>query len=91
MYAATRNRVTLRVEEPEQKPGAVIIPDVAQPLPGRGRVLSVGECFAPNGVAVDPGISVGDVVFYHERASVDLEPEAGVVSVEFTRILCIDG
>ena len=91
MYAATRNRATLRIEELKHKPGAIIIPDIAQPLPGRGRVLSVGECFAPNGIPVDPGIRVGDVVFYHERASVDLEPEAGVVSVEFTRILCLDG
>lgn len=82
-----------RIEEDEVlASGIILLNSQTQRDPiAKGKVLSIGTCYAPGGSVIDPGIKAGDVVIYRRNAySIDIPHDVKkYFSVPVGRIECV--
>jgi chaperonin GroES len=71
------DRVIISPFDPEEmSEGGIVIPDVAQEKPTKGRVTAVGEGkLLDNGTRLEMNVAEGDVVIYGKWAGTKLEAD----------------
>ena len=79
MIKPLRDRVVVRVEEPDVKSkGGLIIPDVAKEKPSTGVILAVGPGkYCDNGQLIAVQLTVGDKVLFGKFGGTEVTTEAG--------------
>ena len=66
--------VVKRLRAEEKTSGGIVLPDVAQKRPWRGRVLSVGDgCLLPDGTRAPHQVSEGDCVLFGSYAGTEMK------------------
>lgn len=84
------NRVVLKVIEPEEKEGALIIPDTARKSTNEALVLAVGEGTYHNGEIKPVNVKEGDKVIFNKQLATEIENEGEkVLIIKDTDILAI--
>jgi chaperonin GroES len=85
--------VVRRLEEGEQKVGAIIIPDTAKEKPQQGKVLAVGRGrLTDDGKRIPLDVKVGDLILFgkYTGQEVKLEAEEHLIMREDDVLAVID-